>query len=100
MAGEDNDEAAGRIDGPAVQGGGKTVDGEYVGTEIAGARAAGSAGRGEHPRAEGDEWDADAVDETGALDELGETRFENVPVDEADREAPRAFEDRQDTRDD
>jgi hypothetical protein len=96
MADDDQDEAAGRIEGPAVQGGGKTVDGEYVGTEIAGSGAR----SGEQPRRVGDEWDDDAVDESGALDELGETSFDNVPVDEADREVPRAFEDRQDTRDD
>jgi hypothetical protein len=119
MADDDQDEAAGRIEGPAVQGGGKTVDGEYVGTEIGGGRYTGGAGRGdlegtgpggttggttggEHgARTQGDEWDDDAVDDSGDLDELGESRTDVLPLDLTDRDAaPGAFEDRQDTRDD
>jgi hypothetical protein len=113
----DNEEQEGIIDGPVVQGGGKTPDGTPIGTEIAGGRATGGTGRGgtsgggpggttggetggqSDPR-QGPEWDADAVDESGALDELGETvRGEPGPGDQRDDEAERirAFEDQPDS---
>ena len=114
----DNEEQEGIIDGPVVQGGGTTEDGRPVGTEIGGGRATGGTGRGDtsgggpggttggatggeaDPR-QGPEWDADAIDESGALDELGETlRDENAPRElreEDEEHHTRAFEDQQES---
>src|SRR3954451_12682305 len=83
-----------RQQGPFVASEEKTVDGEPVGIEVAGGRATGGAGRGglsgggtggttggadggDHhaPRASG----AGPVDESGDLDELGESRRSESP---------------------
>jgi len=116
MAGSEDQE--GIIDGPVVQGGGTTEDGTPIATEIGGGRATGGVGRGDtsgggpggttggatggeaDPR-QGPEWDADAVDESGELDELGETlRDENAlgGLPEEDEEHhTRAFEDQEES---
>jgi hypothetical protein len=113
----ENDEQSGFIDGPVVQGGGTTESGEPIGTEIGGGRATGGVGRGgtsgggpggttggstgsESDPRQGPEWDADAVDETGALDDVGETvRGEPGPGDQRDdpEARSRAFEDQPDS---
>ena len=46
------------------------------------------------PEFRGDEWEADATDPTGALDEVGESVRDEVPAEPEGGEIPLANEDR------